>query len=74
MHTVEKSCTNMEAYSKIKHIVNGHSNNNNITNYFLSSPDVEADKRKSSELMHKIYNAFWDVFNGIECFKGTFSL
>ena len=75
-HTVEKSCANMDADSKIKHNVNGHSNNNNvntITIYFLSSPNVEADKRKR-ELIHEICNVFGDVFNGIGCFKGTFSL
>ena len=63
-HTVEKSCTNTDADSKMKHSINGHSDNNNvntITNYFPSSPNVELDKRKSSELMHKIHNVFGDV-------------
>ena len=51
---VEKSCTNMDADSKVNNNVNGHNINtnvNNLTNYFFSSPNVEADKRKSIELM-----------------------
>ena len=53
VHVVEKSCTNMDADSKVNNNVNGHNDNNNVntlTNYFLSSPNVEADKRKSIEL------------------------
>ena len=67
----------MDADSKVNNKGNGHSDNTNpntITNYFLSSPNVEADKRKSIKLMQKIHNTFGDVFNGIGCFKGTFSL
>ena len=51
---VEKSCTDMDADSKVDNNVNGHNNITNVntlTNYFLSSPNVEADKRKSIELM-----------------------
>ena len=39
---------------KIKHSINGQNytdNAHNITNYFLSSLNVEADKRKSIEMM-----------------------
>ena len=67
----------MDADSKIKHSTNGQNdkdNVNKVTNYFLSSPNVEAEKRKSIEMMQKIHNTFGDVFNGIRCFKGTFSL
>ena len=55
MHVVEKGCTNTDADSKIKHSVNGQNYNDNVNtiNYFLSSPNVEADKRKSIELMQK---------------------
>ena len=77
MHTVEKGCTNTDADSKIKQGANsqsGKDNANKITNYFLSSPNVEADKRKSIKLMQEVHNTFGDVFNGIGCFKGTFSL
>ena len=31
-------------------------------------------KEKSSDLLQKIHNTFGDVFNGIGCLKGTFSL
>ena len=76
-HVVEKGCANMDMDSKIKHSANGQNakdNVNKVTNYFLSSPNVEADKRKSIEIMQKIHNTFGDVFNGIGCFEGTFSL
>ena len=66
----------MVADSKVNW-VNGQSNNTNVntlTKYFLSSPNIKADKRKSSKLMHKIHTDFGDVFNGIGCFKCTFSL
>ena len=48
----EESCTNMDADLKSDNNVNSHNytNVNMITNYFLSSPNVEADKRKSIEL------------------------
>ena len=64
----KESCTNN---------VNGSSNNtsiNTLTNYFLSSPNIEVDKRKSIELTQKIHNMIDIVFNGIGCFKGAFSL
>ena len=60
----------MDADSKVKQSVNGQNYNDNvntITNSFLSSPNVEADKRKSIKLMQKIHS-------GIGCFKGTLSL
>ena len=74
---VEESCTNMKADSKVNNSVNSHNTNtkvNNLTNYFFSSPNVEADKRKSIKLMQRIHNVFGNVFNGIGCFEGTFSL
>ena len=52
-HVVEKSCTKRDADLKIKHSANGQNykdNVNKVTNYFLSSPKVEADKRKSIEM------------------------
>ena len=52
MHVGVSSCTNMDADLKIDNNANGHSytNVNTLTNYFLSSPNIKADKRKSSEL------------------------
>ena len=74
---VEKSCTNMKADSKVNNNINSNNtktNVNNLTNYFFSSLNVEADKRKSKKLMQRIHKVFGIVFNGIGCFKGTFSL
>ena len=73
----EKSCTNMKADSKDDNNINGHNANTNVnslTNYFFSSPNVEVDKRKNIELMQRIHKVFGNVFNGIWCFEGTFSL
>ena len=66
-----KSCTNMDEDLKITDNIIGYSNNNStntLTNYFLSSPNMEVDKRKSIELLQIIHS----VFNGIGCFKGMF--
>ena len=77
-HAVEKGCTNMDTDFKTKqgaNRLNGHNNaKKKITNYFFSSSDVDADKRKSSKLTWEIHNTYGDVFNGIGCFEGTFSL
>ena len=45
----------------------------NSINFFLLS-NIDEVKRKSSDMMQKIYDTFGYVFNGIGCFKGTFSL
>ena len=77
MHVAEKNCTNMDADSKVNNSVNSHNDSNNVntlTNYFLSLSNVEADKRKSIELMQRVHNVFGNVFNGVGCFEGTFSL
>ena len=55
----------------------GHSHPGNkciSINYFQSSNNIDADKRSSIAMMQKIHTRFGDVFNGIGCFKGTFSL
>ena len=77
MHTVKKGCANTDADSKIKHSANSQNdqeNVNKVTNYFFSSANEKANKRKSIELMKEVHNTFGDVFNGIVCFEGTFSL
>ena len=77
VHAVKDGCANTDADSKTKQGANGQNDQNNANkpiNYFFSSSNVDADKRKSSDLMQKIHNTFWEVFNGIGCFKGTFSL
>ena len=43
-------------------------------NYFHSSNNVDADKRSSVAMMQRIHTRFGDVFNGIGCFEGIFSL
>ena len=43
-------------------------------NYFHSSKDTDADKRKSRAMTQKIHETFGNLFNSIGCFKGTFSL
>ena len=67
----------MDEDLKIASNVNGSNNctsKNTLTNYFLSSPNMEVDKRKSVELTQKIHTVFDNVFNGIGCFEGTFLL
>ena len=76
-HVVKESCTNMDEDLKVANNVNESKNNtsiNTLTNYFLSSPNIEIDKRKSIELTQKIQNMFDNVLHGIGCFKGTFPL
>ena len=53
---------------------NDQNNTNKSINYFFSSNNIDADKRKSSAMMQKIHDAFGNIFNGIGCFRGTFSL
>ena len=53
---------------------NNQNNSNKSINYFYSSHNADADKRKSSAMMQKIHKTFDNIFNGIVCFKGTFSL
>ena len=43
-------------------------------NYFYSLNNVDADKSSSSTMMQSIHMRFGNIFNGIGCFEGTFSL
>ena len=77
MHTITEDCTNKDAQSAVKQDDNGpqhHSQANTLINYFYSSDNTVADKSKSSAMTQRIHETFGDVFNGIGCFKGTFSL
>ena len=77
MHNASKGCTNTDTDVITKQDTNGQNGQNNTSksiNYFFSSADIDADKTKSSAMMQKIYNTLGDVFNGIGCFEGTFSL
>ena len=61
----------------IKQDTNGHNHpgNKHISiNYFHSSNNLDADKRSSIVMMHRMHTRFGNVFNGIGCFEGTFSL
>ena len=52
-----------------------HPGNKHISiNYFHSSNNVDADKRSNIAMMQRIHTRFGDVFNGIGCFEGRFSL
>ena len=47
---------------------------NKTTEYFLSGLTYKSSKKKSAEATQGIHIDFADVFNGIGCFEGTFSL
>ena len=47
---------------------------NKPTEYFLAGPTYDSDKRKSFKSTQHIHKDFDEVFNGIGCFEGTFSL
>ena len=77
LHVVEKGCAKTGTDLRTKQGANGQSGQNNANktiNYFFLSCNVDADTRKSSKLMWEIHNTSGDVFNGIGCFEGTFSL
>ena len=46
----------------------------NTINYFLPGPNCDSDKKMSAEIMQQFQRDFENVFNGIGCFDGTFSL
>ena len=71
---VVEDCTNTKTAGIIERKSNGQNQSTKLINYFYSSKDPEADKRQSHDMTQKIYNTYGDVFNGIGCFKGTFSL
>ena len=51
--------------------------NNKLANaigYFLPGPNCDSDKRMNAEITQQLQKDFEDVFNGIGCFDGTFSL
>ena len=66
--TVLEGCTNRAADAITKQDANGQKDQratNKPTNYFFSSNNTDADKRKSKEMMQKIHDAFGNIFNGI---------
>ena len=44
------------------------------TEYIFSGANYERNKKKSAESIQQIHKEFADVFHGIGCFEGTFSL
>ena len=76
MYNAVKCCTNTTSISKSTNNRNrstANTNANTLTKYFLPCPNYVTDKRKSAELTQQIHKKF-DVFNGIGCFEGIFSL
>ena len=76
-HAAVEGCTNRDTGGVIKQEANGQNGQNHSNksiNYFYSSHNTDADKRKSSTMTQKIHDTFSNIFNGIGYFKGTFSL
>ena len=87
--TVQESNTKQETHGTVKCCANTDSNSKSTNNgtksmvdatlnkpikYFLVGPSCDTDQRKSVELTKQIHMEFKNVFNGIGCFEGTFSL
>ena len=49
-------------------------NNNNSIKYFLPGLNSDSDKKASDEITQWLQRKFKDIFSGIGCFNGTFSL
>ena len=49
-------------------------NNNNSITYFIPDPNSDVNKKASDKISQQLQREFKDVFNGVECFDGTFSL
>ena len=70
-HAVGEGCTNRDTGVINKQDANSQNDQNNSNksiNYFHSSKDADADKRKSSTITQKIHETFGNIFNGIGCF------
>ena len=71
----EKCYTNMDSISKSNNKAEQMVKSNSYkTEYFLSGPSYESDKKRITKTTQKIHKDFEDVFNGIWCFNGTISL
>ena len=74
--TGDESCKNNTSVAN-KQDTNGHSHpwDKHISiNYFHSLNNIDADRRSSITMMQSIHSRFGNVFNGIGCFEGAFSL
>ena len=77
MYAVAEGCTNTDAGAINKQDTNSQNvqnNSHNSINYFFSSSNIMADKRQSLRMTQGIHNRFGNIFNGIGCFEGMFSL
>ena len=54
--------------------LNSSKSKTNMPDYFDSSNKEEADKGETGAITNRIHNKFNDLFSGIGCFEGTFSL
>ena len=73
-HGAKECCTNTDDL-KNPNNVNGSNNNTNtntLTNYFMSSPNTEVDKRKSTELTQKIHNVLVMFLMALGALKAHF--
>ena len=72
----EKCCTNIDGISKsnssMKPMVK--SRLFDTKEYFLSGLSYDSDKKRSSETIQQLHKELDNVFNGIGCFDGPFSL
>ena len=66
----DKSCANQDL--KITSTVNNNDKHN--LGYFIADPNIEADMAASAKNTKELHIEIDDVFSGIHCFKGTFSL
>ena len=77
IHGVVKCCTNTDGIFETTNNSNEstvNTNVNTLTKYFLLYPNNETDKRKNTELTQQMHKESDNVFYGIGCFEGTFSL
>ena len=47
---------------------------NDNVEYFLLGPSQKSDRRASTEITKQLQRDFEDIFNGIGCFDGMFTL
>ena len=71
---VAEGYTNTNTAGIIKQKSNGQNQSTKLINYLYSSKDTEADKRWSNDMTQNIHNKYANVFNGIGCFEGMFSV
>ena len=76
MVKAEKCCTNLDGISKSNNRIKPMANSrlSDITEYSLSGQSYDSDKKRSAETTQQLHKECEDVFSGIGCFDGTFSL